>query len=158
MYSRAVEDRVEDIERDLEQMTRIVQVMDEPTGSGGTDEVEEKMRELEVGVEGVEAGLDVVKMHMARIRVDMESLRGSIECSHKVQVSQMETFNNYVERLRRVERLQLLESTARAEAAATAAADAAGEARGRATRRPSNMTSPPRSEMRKVFLRTLLQR
>ena len=101
MFSKDVESRVEDLERDLEQLARTVQVLDEPTGHGGlSEEAEDKIQELSVDVEGVEAGLEVVKMHMRRFEKRMQVL----------------------------ERLQLLESTARADAASAAAAQAAGAA------------------------------
>ena len=78
MYSRDIEDRVDCLERDVEQLARTVQVLDEPTGSRGTDEVEDKIQALEVEVEGIDTGLEVVKMHMRRMEKHMRLIQATL--------------------------------------------------------------------------------
>ena len=70
----ALEDRVEQIEHDMDQMHRIVQMLDEPGGSTDTSEIEEKINEISVDYDGLDARNDILAARLKKLEARVSEL------------------------------------------------------------------------------------
>ena len=78
MYSRNADDRIEDLERDVEHLARVVQCLDEPTGTTENAEYETRIQEMEVDYTGLDARVDGLTYKIKRLEQAITSLEALV--------------------------------------------------------------------------------